>query len=113
MDTKVSIWNYMHELRIKGVYKNKQRKFLSHIAIYVHDLRVYKVIVFPNTARKNGHRYGVNGIAIHTKSNNPRKITFPQLLKEVDNSDKGNMIFIYDCAKDDVNVYSGEDAMIC
>ena len=34
----ISIWDYIKELRIKSVYKNKQLKFLSHIEIYVHDL---------------------------------------------------------------------------
>ena len=108
----ISVWDYIRELRMKGVYKNKQRKFLSHIAIYVHDLEVYKVAVFANTARKNGKRYGVtDAVVLHTKANNKHNITFPTLKKEIDYTDKGNMIFIYDLLKDDVLAYTGEDVM--
>ena len=35
-------------------------------------------------------------------------LTFPLLKKEVEGSEKGSKIFIYDVKKDEVNVYDGE-----
>ena len=35
-------------------------------------------------------------------------LTFPLLKKELEGSEKGSKIFIYDVKKDEVNVYDGE-----
>ena len=108
-----SAWDYVRELRIRGVFKNKQRKFLSHIAIYINKLHVYKVDVFANSDKKNGKRYGVtNQVVLHTPLNNPRKISFPVLKNELPGSDIGNKIIIYDLFKDDLLVYEGEEVMV-
>ena len=60
-----SVWEYLHELRLKKVYKPKQRPVLIQIVIYVNELKVYKVAVFADE-RKN-----INGIntmlKIHVK----------------------------------------------
>lgn len=109
----MSAWDYIRELRIRGIFKNKQKKFLSHIAIYIHQLRVYKVAVFANPSRKNGKRYGVTDqVVIHTAANNPRNISFPLLKNEIAGSDVGNKIIIYDMLKNDLLVYEGEDTII-
>ena len=117
----VSTWDYIKELRAKGVYKNKQKKFLSHIAIYVHQLQVYKVIVFANPDRINKPCYNKNSlrkrycvteqVVIHTSANNPCNISFPKLKKELDNSDIGYKMFIFDINKDNINVYEGEELL--
>ena len=41
-----SVWEYLHELRLKRVYKPKQRPVLTQIVIYTNELKVYKVAVF-------------------------------------------------------------------
>ena len=56
----VSVWSYIKELNDKKIFTNKQRKFLSHISIYTHDLNVYKVIVNADMKKKNGKRVGVD-----------------------------------------------------
>ena len=56
--------------------------------------------MFANTAHKNGKHYDFNdAVVLHTKTNNKRNITFPSLKKEIDHTDKSNMIFIHDMFK--------------
>ena len=124
----VSIWSYIKELNDKKIFTNKQRKFLSHISIYTHDLNVYKVIVNADMKKKNGKRVGVDySMLIYEKGKDTllkykdglikeekifkvrgETLTFPLLKKEVEGSEKGSKIFIYDVKKDEVNVYDGE-----
>ena len=105
----LSAWEYLTHLRQKHVYTNKQLRFLSHIIIYVNNLRVYKVAVFANPSRKNGKRYGVHDmVTVHTKDNNPQSIDFPQLKKELDGSDIDKKILMYDVVQNDIKVYDGE-----
>lgn len=124
----VSIWSYIKELNDKKIFTNKQRKFLSHISIYTHDLNVYKVIVNADMKKKNGKRVGVDySMLIYEKGKDTllkykdglikeekifkvrgETLTFPLLKKEVEGSEKGSKIFIYDVKKDDMNVYDGE-----
>ena len=124
----VSVWSYIKELNDKKIFTNKQRKFLSHISIYTHDLNVYKVIVNADMKKKNGKRFGVDySMLIYEKGKDTllkykdemikeekifkvrgETLTFPLLKKEVEGSEKGSKIFIYDVKKDEVNVYDGE-----
>ena len=124
----VSVWSYIKELNDKKIFTNKQRKFLSHISIYTHDLNVYKVIVNADMKKKNGRRVGVDySMLIYEKGKDTllkykdemikeekifkvrgETLTFPLLKKEVEGSEKGSKIFIYDVKKDEVNVYDGE-----
>lgn len=105
-----SVWDYLLELRQKKVYTNKQKKFLSHIAIYTNNLQVYKVIVFADPSKKNGKRYGVNQmITIHTPEHNDKNISFPLLKNELAGSEDGLKLFIHNFRMDDMNVYKGED----
>ena len=124
----ISVWSYIKELNDKNIFTNKQRKFLSHISIYTHDLNVYKVIVNADMKKKNGKRVGVDySMLIYEKGKDTllkykdglikeekifkvrgEKLTFPLLKKEVEGSEKGSKIFIYDVKKDEVNVYDGE-----
>ena len=124
----VSVWSYIKELNDKKIFTNKQRKFLSHISIYTHDLNVYKVIVNADMKKKNGRRVGVDySMLIYEKGKDTllkykdemikeekifklrgEKLTFPLLKKELDGSEKGSKIFIYDVKKDDMKVYDGE-----
>ena len=123
-----SIWSYIKELNDKKIFTNKQRKFLSHISIYTHDLNVYKVIVNADMKKKNGKRVGVDySMLIYEKGKDTllkykdemikeekifkvrgETLTFPLLKKELEGSEKGSKIFIYDVKKDDMNVYDGE-----
>lgn len=124
----VSVWSYIKELNDKKIFTNKQRKFLSHISIYTHDLNVYKVIVNADMKKKNGRRVGVDySMLIYEKGKDTllkykdgfikeekifkyrgETLTFPLLKKELDGSEIGSKIFIYDVKKDDMNVYDGE-----
>ena len=124
----VSVWSYIKELKDKKIFTNKQRKFLSHISIYTHDLNVYKVIVNADIKKKNGKRVGVDySMLIYEKGKDTlmkykdglikeekifkvrgETLTFPLLKKELEGSEKGNKIFIYDVKKDEMNVYDGE-----
>lgn len=124
----VSVWSYIKELKDKKIFTNKQRKFLSHISIYTHDLNVYKVIVNADMKKKNGKRVGVDySMLIYEKGKDTlmkykdglikeekifkvrgETLTFPLLKKELEGSEKGNKIFIYDVKKDEMNVYDGE-----
>ena len=124
----VSVWSYIKELNDKKIFTNKQRKFLSHISIYTHDLNVYKVIVNADMKKKNGRRVGVDySMLIYEKGKDTllkykdglikeekifkvrgETLTFPLLKKELDGSEKGSKIFIYDVKKDDMKVYDGE-----
>ena len=124
----VSVWSYRKDLKDKKIFTNKQRKFLSHISIYTHDLNVYKVILNADMKKKNGRRVGVDySMLIYEKGKDTllkykdgmikeekifkvrgETLTFPLLKKELEGSEKGSKIFIYDVKKDDVNVYEGE-----
>ncbi len=124
----VSVWSYIKELKDKKIFTKKQRKFLSHISIYTHDLNVYKVIVNADMKKKNGKRVGVDySMLIYEKGKDTlmkykdglikeekifkvrgETLTFPLLKKELEGSEKGNKIFIYDVKKDEMNVYDGE-----
>ena len=124
----VYVWSYIKELKDKKIFTNKQRKFLSHISIYTHDLNVYKVIVNADMKKKNGKRVGVDySMLIYEKGKDTlmkykdglikeekifkvrgETLTFPLLKKELEGSEKGNKIFIYDVKKDEMNVYDGE-----
>ena len=124
----ISVWSYIKELNDKKIFTNKQRKFLSHISIYTHDLNVYKVIVNADMKKKNGKRVGVDySMLIYEKGKDTllkykdgmikeekifkvrgETLSFPLLKKEVEGSEKGSKIFIYDVKKDEVNVYDGE-----
>ena len=124
----VSVWSYIKELNDKKIFTNKQRKFLSHISIYTQDLNVYKVIVNADMKKKNGRRVGVDySMLIYEKGKDTllkykdglikeekifkvrgETLTFPLLKKELEGSEKGSKIFIYDVKKDEVNVYDGE-----
>ena len=124
----ISVWSYIKELNDKNIFTNKQRKFLSHISIYTHDLNVYKVIVNADMKKKNGKRVGVDySMLIYEKGKDTllkykdgmikeekifkvrgETLSFPLLKKELEGSEKGSKIFIYDVKKDEVNVYDGE-----
>ena len=124
----ISVWSYIKELNEKKIFTNKQRKFLSHISIYTLDLNVYKVIVNADMKKKNGKRVGIDySMLIYEKGKDTllkykdgmikeekifkvrgETLSFPLLKKEVEGSEKGSKIFIYDVKKDEVNVYDGE-----
>ena len=108
----LSAWEYIKILKKHHVFTNKQVKFLSHLCIYTHELNVYKVIVFANPNRKNGHRYGVNDmVVIHDKINNPKNIPFPKLKNELKGSEVGNKIFMYYPRTEVLNCFEGEDSI--
>ena len=97
------IWDYLLKLRQNHVYRNNQIKFLSHIAIYTDNLKVYKVAVFANSNKKNGKRYGVNEMV--------KIVEVPdhvELKNEIPGSEIGTKIFIYNFKKDEVLCFGGE-----
>ena len=126
-----SIWVYIKELNDKKIFTNKQRKFLSHISIYTHNLNVYKVILNADMRKKNGKRVGVDySMMIYEKGKDTllkykdglikeekifkvrgETISFPLLKSELKGSEKGSKIFIYNVKKDDMNVYEGESTL--
>ena len=66
-NTKPGIWEYLFELRQKGIYKPKQRRVLTQIAVYMNELKVYKVAVFADERKKNKwKKYNVNEICKYT-----------------------------------------------
>ena len=144
----LSVWEYIRELKDKyKVFTNKQRKYLSHICIYTHELQVYKVVVWadPNkdprmSNRKAKYRKRIGdipSIAVYARSaqaytvhevhpsaleaydkrgNAEQKqgkvISFPKLKKELDGSDVGYKMFIYNIKQDTVKCYEGEGLAI-
>jgi ABC-type molybdate transport system substrate-binding protein len=104
----LGIWQYIKELKdTYKIFTNKQKKFLSHIAIYTKDLEVYKVIIWKDPRKKNGRRVGVvDDIKIYEKGKN-KELLFPKLKKELEGSE-GYKIFMYDTKMDTVNCYEGE-----
>ena len=113
----LGIWEYIKELKdTYKIFTNKQKKFLSHIAIYTKDLEVYKVIIWKDPRKKNGKRVGVvDDIKIYEKGKNKahgaettgHEIIYPKLKKELEGSE-GYKIFMYDTKMDTVNCYEGE-----
>jgi hypothetical protein len=146
----LSVWEYIRELKDKyKVFTNKQRKYLSHICIYTHELQVYKVVVWadPNkdprmSNRKAKYRKRIGdipSIAVYARSAQASKeaydkrgnaeqkqrptgsslkrgegkvISFPKLKKELDGSDVGYKMFIYNIKQDTVKCYEGEGLAI-
>jgi len=104
----LGIWEFIRELKDKyKIFTNKQKKFLSHIAIYTNDLEVYKVILWKDPRKKNGKRVGVvDDIKIYEKGKN-NEIIYPKLKKELEGSNDYK-IFIYDTKMDTVKCYEGE-----
>ena len=104
----LGIWEFIKELKdTYKIFTNKQKKFLSHIAIYTKDLEVYKVIIWKDPRKKNGKRVGVvDDIKIYEKGKN-KEIIYPKLKKELEGSE-GYKIFMYDTKMDTVNCYEGE-----
>ena len=110
MSNEIGIWEYIKDLRDKyKVYTNKQKKFLSHINIYVHNLQVYKIAIWPDPNKKNGKRVGVDKSKIVVyDSRNDTNVGFVKLKKELDGSDVGYKMFIYNVKQDDVKCFEGE-----
>ena len=105
------IWEYLFELRQKGVYKPKQRRVLTQIAVYMNELKVYKVAIFADERKKNKwSKYNVKDLCkTYTPNNNDKNINFPLLKNELKGSEQGYKMFIYNFDKDDVNCYEGEN----
>jgi hypothetical protein len=119
----LSVWEYIRELKDKyKVFTNKQRKYLSHICIYTHELQVYKVVVWadPNkdprmSNRKAKYRKRIGdipSIAVYNKHGNAKNISLPKLKKELDGSDVGYKMFMYNIKMDTVKCYEGEGLAI-
>ena len=106
-----SVWEYLHELRLKKVYKPKQRPVLIQIVIYVNELKVYKVAVFADERKKHKwNKYNVkNSCEIYTPEFNDKNINFPLLKNELKGSDEGYKMFIYNFFNDDITCFEGED----
>jgi hypothetical protein len=124
----LSVWEYIRELKDKyKVFTNKQRKYLSHICIYTHELQVYKVVVWadPNkdprmSNRKAKYRKRIGdipSIAVYDKHGNAEQkqgkvISLPKLKKELDGSEVGYKMFMYNIKMDTVKCYEGEGLAI-
>ena len=106
-----SVWEYLHELRLKKVYKPKQRPVLIQIVIYVNELKVYKVAVFADERKKHKwNKYNVkNSCEIYTPESNDKNINFPLLKNELRGSEIGHKMFIYNFDKDEIKCFDGED----
>ena len=106
-----SVWEYLHELRLKRVYKPKQRPVLTQIVIYTNELKVYKVAVFADPYKK--HKWGKFNVKelckVYTPTDNDKNISFPILKNELKGSDEGRKMFIYNFFKDDITCFDGED----
>ena len=111
LNTKPGIWEYLFELRQKGIYKPKQRRVLTQIAIYTNELKVYKVAVFADERKKNKwNKFKVKEICkTYTPTHNDKNITFPLLKHELKGSESGYKMFIYNFDKDDITCFEGED----
>ena len=107
----LNVWQYLFEIKSKGVFKNKQRRVLSHVAIYTEGLKVYKVVVFADTFKKHKwQKYGVSDEAtIITPTNNPKNISFPTLTNSLKGSEIGRKLFIYSFSNDDIKCFDGEE----
>jgi hypothetical protein len=110
--SQLGIWEYLFELRQKRVYKPKQRRVLTQIAIYTNELKVYKVAVFADERKKNKwNKYGVNELC---KTYTPDimdggGIRFPLLKNELKGSEIGYKMFIYNFDKDEIKCFEGEE----
>ena len=106
-----SVWEYLHELRLKRVYKPKQRPVLTQIVIYTNELKVYKVAVFADPYKK--HKWGKFNVKelckVYTPTDNDKNISFPILKNELKGSEVGRKMFIYNFFKDDITCFDGED----
>lgn len=106
-----SVWEYLHELRLKKVYKPKQRPVLTQIVIYTNELKVYKVAVFADPYKK--HKWGKFNVKelckVYTPTDNDKNINFPLLKNELKGSDEGRKMFIYNFFRDDITCFDGED----
>ena len=106
----LNVWQYLFEIKFKGVFKHKQRRVLSHVAIYTDRLKVYKVVIFADTFKKHKwQKYGVTDEAtVVTPTNNPKNISFPTLSKSLEGSEIGRKLFIYSFKDDDIKCFDGE-----
>ena len=102
----ISVWDYLKYLKQNRIFTNKQIKYLSHITIYVNQLKVYKIIVFKDWNKKNGQKYGITSDQIITP--NESDIMFPQLKKELEGSEKGYKMFMYYPKTEKLLCYDGE-----
>ena len=106
-----SVWEYLHDLRLKRVYKPKQRPVLTQIVIYTNELKVYKVAVFADPYKK--HKWRKFNVAelckVYTPTDNDKNISFPILKNELKGSEVGRKMFIYNFFKDDITCFDGED----
>lgn len=111
MTTQPGIWEYLFELRQKGVYKPKQRRVLTQIAVYTNELKVYKVVVFADDRKKSKwSKYNVSDLcSTYTETNNSKNISFPLLKNELKGSEIGHKMFIYNFDKDEIKCFDGED----
>jgi hypothetical protein len=111
LNTKPGIWDYLFELRQKGIYKPKQRRVLTQIVIYTNELKVYKVAVFADERKKNKwNKYKVKELyKTYTPEENDKNISFPLLKHELIGSETGNKMFIYNFDKDEIKCFAGEE----
>ena len=92
-NSQPGIWDYLFELRQKGIYKPKQRRVLTQIVIYTNELKVYKVAVFADERKKNKwNKYKVKELyKTYTPAENDKNISFPLLKHELIGSETGTV----------------------
>ena len=97
----MNIYEFVKDLRNKKVFTVKQSMVIESINIYVKDEIVYKIAIHVDPAvLKKAQKLGLKSEYIIREIN--------ERLKLEDKYKKGTFIIIYDCSKDEANVYGGE-----
>ena len=97
----MDVYNYIRELKKRGVIKVKQGIVIENVMIYVSDETVYKIAIHINPDMiKKAKRLGLNNEWTIVRMND--KIQMEDKYKN------GKFLIIYDLSKDSADVYDGE-----
>ena len=102
----MDVYEFIKEIRRRGIYTVKRSMVVEGIYIYVNDGVVYKIVLHCDPAMlKKAHKLGMNGeYVIHNFDNEKIK------LKLEDKFANGRNIIMYDTRKNIADCYQGEDS---
>ena len=99
----MDVYEYITELRRRGVFSIKQTMVIEGVNIYVNNGVVYKVIIHVDPrVLKKAKKLGLNNEYIIYEMNDRLKLE--------DKYSKGRVIIIYDTRKNTADVYEGENS---
>lgn len=106
----MNIYDFIKDLKLRKIVKQKHMKYIDNIAIYIRDLKVYKVVIFANPlmwkkASKSGMKHMINIIY-----NGFNKDTLKLNLESDTNQDynHGYWLLMYDPSTANCSIYEGE-----